>query len=73
MLSAASVSALAISGIFASTGMIIWALIGFVGMLSGLITVSSARRRNRPALDSEQTVPDAEENSVSPDALIKAA
>lgn len=53
--------------------MIIWALIGFVGMLSGLITVNSARRRNRPALESEQTVPDAEESLVSPDTLTKAA
>ena len=31
----------------ASTGMIIWALIGLAGMLSGILTVGAARRRSR--------------------------
>ena len=48
MLSAASVSALAFINVFASTGMVIWAVVGLVGLISGLITVRMARCRNQP-------------------------
>ena len=47
LLSAAFISALPFSGTMASTGMIIWALIGLVGMLTGLVTVGAVRRRSR--------------------------
>ncbi|MCC3266580.1 hypothetical protein [Arthrobacter gengyunqii] len=71
----ASVSALISSGI-ASTGMIIWALIGLAGTLSGLITVRVARRRNlsaAPVPSSALTEDAAQKSPVSPDALTQAA
>ncbi|WP_104055244.1 MULTISPECIES: hypothetical protein [unclassified Arthrobacter] len=49
LLSAASVSALPFIGVFASTGMIIWAAVGLAGLVSGMVTVRVARRKNRPA------------------------
>ena len=82
MLSAASVSAFSFSAVIASTGMIIWALVGLAGMLTGLITVGTARRRNRPAESSpEEGTPSgaaqpetaAPEAAVSPQSLTQAA
>ena len=49
LLSAASVSALPFTGVFASTGMIIWAAVGLAGLISGMVTVRVARRKNQPA------------------------
>ena len=48
LLSAASISALPFIGVFASTGMIIWAAVGLAGLISGIVTVRVARRKNQP-------------------------
>ena len=82
MLSAASVSAFSFSAVIASTGMLIWGLVGLTGMLTGLITVGTARRRNRPAESSPEEVtagaaaqpaPAAPDTAVSPQSLTQAA
>lgn len=49
MLSIASVSAHPLISVFASTGMVIWAAVGLVGLISGLVTVRVARRKNQSA------------------------
>ena len=82
MLSAASVSAFSFSAVIASTGMLIWGLVGLTGMLTGLITVGTARRRNRPAESSpeeatagteSQPATAAPNTAVSPQSLTQAA
>ena len=66
----------------ASTGMIIWALIGLVGMLTGLLTVGAARRRSRlteqavvpaPADRAPQATPPAGAEPVPQESLTQAA
>ena len=49
MISAVSVSALPLSGVLASTAMLIWAAFGLVGMIGGLVTVRVARHRSQSA------------------------
>ncbi|MFJ7748570.1 hypothetical protein ACIQXM_01275 [Arthrobacter sp. NPDC097144] len=66
----------------ASTGMIIWAIIGLAGMLSGVLTVGAARRRSRPAElkgtaapadRAPQATPAAEAEPVPQESLTQAA
>jgi hypothetical protein len=82
LLSAVTISALPFSGVMASTGMIIWALIGLVGMLTGLVTVGAARRRSRTEVSAAdagvaktepQATPDAEAEPVPQESLTQAA
>lgn len=49
LFSEVSVSALPFIGVFASTGMIIWAAVGLAGLISGMVTVRVARRHNQSA------------------------
>ena len=57
LLSAASVSALPFISVFASTAMVIWAVVGLAGLLSGLVTVRVARRKDQPTGAALNTAP----------------